>query len=197
MNAMRTIVLLYTALLIAGCGSGPPTRLVDSTDTVLAAPLNQVKTALVSVLSADGYPVRESYVDDRVVMTGYRREIEGLWDWLLKSRFGVGRSKVEATMSPESQDTTRLTVSVIYEAKDHLWSAWQETTPPPHRSATLQLRSIKKALGLLQVTSPTVVLGSGQSYSMFEKLFQSRPAWRGDTEEFYAKPSPRRPSHRR
>lgn len=149
MNVIRTIVLLYTVLLIAGCASGRPTQLVDSTDTVLAAPLDQVKTALVSVLSTDGYPVQDGYVDDRVVMTGYRQEIEGLWDWLLKSRFGLGRSKVEATMSPESQDTTRLTVSVIYEAKDYLWSAWQETTPPPHRSATLQVRSIKKALGLL------------------------------------------------
>lgn len=146
---MRTIVLLYTALLIAGCASSSSTRLVDSADTVLAAPLDQVKTALVSVLSTDGYPVRDSPADDRVVMTGYRREIEGLWDWLLKSRFGVGRSKVEATVSPESQDRTRLTISTIYEAKDHLWSMWQETTPPPHRSATLQLRSIKKALGLL------------------------------------------------
>lgn len=146
---MRTIVLLYTALLIAGCASDHPTHLVDSTDTVLAAPLDQVKTALLYVLSTDGYPVRDSADDDRVVMTGYRRETEGLWDWLLKSRFGVGRSKVEATVSPDSQESTRLTISVIYEAKDHIWSTWQETTPPPHRSATLQLRSVKKALGLL------------------------------------------------
>jgi hypothetical protein len=148
-NVMHTIVLLYTALLFAGCAGDHSTRLVDSTDTVLAAPLNQVKTALVYVLSTDGYPVRDSADDDRVVMTGYRRETEGLWDWLLRTRFGVGRSKVEATVSPDSQDTTRLTISVIYEAKDHLWSTWEETTPPPHRNATLHLRSVKKALGLL------------------------------------------------
>jgi hypothetical protein len=148
-NAMRTIVSLYTALLIAGCASDQPIRLVDSTDTVLAAPLDHVRTALLYVLSSDGYPVREEADEDRVVMTGYRRETEGLWDWLLKSRFGVGRSKVEATVSPDSHDSTRLTISVIYESKDHLWSAWQETTPPPHRSASLQLRSVKKALGLL------------------------------------------------
>lgn len=146
---MRTILLLYTALLIAGCASDHLTRLVDSTDTVLAAPLDQVKTALLYVLSTDGYPVREGGDEDRVVMTGYRRESEGLWNWLLKSRFGVGRSKVEATISPYAQDSTRLTISVVYEAKDHIWSTWQETTPPPHRSATLQLRSVKKALGLL------------------------------------------------
>ncbi len=146
---MRTIVLFYTALLFAGCASDYATRLVDSTDTVLAAPVDQVKTALVSVLSIDGYPVRDSADDDRVVMTGYRRETEGMWNWLLRTRFGVGRSKVEATVSPDSQEATRLTISVIYEAKDHLWSAWEETTPPPHRNATLQLRSVKKALGLL------------------------------------------------
>jgi hypothetical protein len=146
---MRTLVLLYTVLLVAGCASDRSTRLVDSTHTVLAAPLDQVKTALVSVLSTDGYPVRDGADDDRVVMTGYRRETEGLWEWLLRTRFGVGRSKVEATVSPDSPETTRLTISVIYEAKDHLWSTWEETTPPPHRSATLHLRSIKKALGLL------------------------------------------------
>lgn len=147
-NVMRTLVLLYTALLFAGCASDHSTRLVDSTDTVLAAPLNQVKTALVYVLSTDGYPVRDSADNDRVVMTGYRRETEGLWDWLLRTRFGVGRSKVEATVSPDSDDTTRLTISVVYEAKDHLWSTWEETTPPPHRNAPLHLRSVKKALGL-------------------------------------------------
>jgi hypothetical protein len=146
---MRTIVLLYTALLFAGCASDHSACLVDSTDTILAAPLDQVKTALISVLSTDGYPVRDSADGDRVVMTGYRRETEGWWDWLLRTRFGVGRSKVEATVSPDSQDTTRLMISVIYEAKDHLWSTWEETTPPPHRSANLHLRSLKKALGLL------------------------------------------------
>lgn len=149
MSVMRTLVWLYTVILIAGCTSNRPVRLLDSNDIVIAAPLDQVKTALISVLSTDGYPVRDSADDDRVVMTGYRRETEGLWDWLLRTRFGVGRSKVEATISPDSGDTTRLTIFVIYEAKDHLWSAWEETTPPPHRSAILHLRSVKKALGLL------------------------------------------------
>lgn len=146
---MPITVLLWAALLITGCASTPPTRLDNSINTVLAAPLDQVKTALVSVLSTDGYPVQAGSDDDRIVMTGYRRESEGWWDWLLKSRFGVERSKVEATVSPESLDTTRLRISITYEAKDHLWSAWQETTPPPHRGAALQLRSVKKALGLL------------------------------------------------
>ena len=149
MNVMATIVSLCAALLMTGCASSPPARLLDSADTVLAASLDQVKTALLSVLSTDGYPVRNSVDDDRIVMTGYRQESEELWDWLLKSGFGVERSKVEATVSPESQDTTRLTISVIYETKDHLWSTWQETTPPPHRGAALQLRSLKKALNLL------------------------------------------------
>lgn len=148
MNVPAT-VLLWTALLMTGCASSPPAQLINSADTVLAAPLDQVRTALVFVLSTDGYPVRDGRDDDRVVVTGYRQETDGWWDWLLTSRFGVGRSKVEATVSPESEDTTHLTISVSYEAKDHLWSTWQKTTPPPHRDATLQLRSVKKALGLL------------------------------------------------
>jgi hypothetical protein len=149
MNVVSITALLCTALLMTGCVSNPPVRLIDTTDTVLAASFDQVKTALVSTLSTDGYPIRDGPDDDRIVMTGYQREMEGLWDWLLKSRFGVGRSKIEATVSPESQDTTRLTISVIYEAKDYIWSTWRETTAPPHRSASLQLRSVKRALGLL------------------------------------------------
>ena len=148
-DMIRTILFFSAVFLSIGCASNYSTRLLDSTDTVLAAPLDQVKTTLIYVLSADGYPVRDGTDDDRVVMTGYRRETQGLWDWLLKTRFGVGRSKVEATVSPDSQETTRVTISVIYEAKDHLWSTWEETTPPPHRSAILYLRSVKKALGLL------------------------------------------------
>ncbi len=149
MNVMPRIAWLCTALLVVGCAGEHPNRLSDSAETILAAPLDQVKIALLRVLSEDGYPVRDSADDNRVLMTGYRREIGGLWDWLLKSRFGVGRSKVEATVSPDSQETTRLTISVIYEAKDHIWSTWQETTPPPHHSAALHVRSVKKVLGLL------------------------------------------------
>lgn len=150
MNPLRGKVLICAALLLIGCVGNHPKRLADSTETVLTAPLDHVKIALVYVLTSDGYPVGEEGADDdRVLITGYRRETEGIWDWLLKSRFGVSRSKVEVTLSPDSEDTTRLTISVIFEAKDHIWSAWLKTTPPPHRSASLHLQSVKKALGLL------------------------------------------------
>ena len=145
---MRIFFWLLCAFVLAGCASDRASRVLDSTDTVLAAPLDQVKIALIEILSTEGYPVRDAD-DDRVIITGYRRETEGPWDWLVTSRFGVGRSKMEATVSPESQDTTRLTISVLYEAKDHFWSAWRETTPPPHRNATLHLRAVRKSLGLL------------------------------------------------
>src|SRR6476646_7557255 len=149
LNARRTIGWLCAALLLTGCATSAIDPAANSTDILLDAPLDQVKIARVNVLSNDGYPVREGTRDDRVIITGYRREIDGIWDWLLKSRFGVGRSKVEATLSPATQDTTRLTVSVIYHVKDHIWSIWQDAVPPPHRDAGLQIRSVKKALGLL------------------------------------------------
>lgn len=147
-HPMRMFIWMVITCVVAGCANPHAGRLLDSTDTVLAAPLDQVKAALIEILSTDGYPVRDAD-DDRIIITGYRRETEGPWDGLLTSRFGVGRSNVEATVSPESGDTTRLTISVLYESKNHFWSAWRETTPPPHRNATLYLRAVRKSLGLL------------------------------------------------
>lgn len=120
----------------------------DAEDTVLTAPRDHVRAALVSVLEADGYPVRGEN-DGRVVRTGYREETRGPWNRLLIWRVGVTRSRVEAVLSADSEETTRVSLSVIYESKEHLWSAWREMSPPPHRSADLYLRSVRKALQLL------------------------------------------------
>jgi len=89
------------------------------------------------------------FYDERVVETGYRKQFDGPWNWLATSRLGVDRSRVNAVMTAEGAASTRLSLSVIHHAKDHAWSAWQDTTPPPHRDAGLHLRALKVALGLL------------------------------------------------
>ena len=144
---LHSVALLAAALLLGGCASHTSVR-EDTVEAVIPLPPDQVRPALISVLEADDYSVRTPD-DERVVETGYRKQFDGPWNWLATSRFGVDRSRVNAVMSAEGADSTRLSLSVIHHAKDHAWSAWQDTTPPPHRDAGLHLRALKVALGLL------------------------------------------------
>lgn len=148
MRIMAWHWVVFFALFVGGCATTSQTP-TDSVDVLLDAPLDHVRAAILQVLSTDGYPIGEGTGDDRVVITGYKREIEGVGNWLLKVRFGVGRSRVEATLSPASQETTRVTISVLYQVKEHIWSIWEDAPAPPHRDASLQVRSVKKQLGLL------------------------------------------------
>jgi hypothetical protein len=143
---LHRLALVAAGLLIAGCAGHTSVR-EDAVEAVLPLPPDQVHSALVAVLEADDYSVRTAE-DERVVETGYRKQMDGPWNWLLTSRFGVDRSKVNAVMSAEGADSTRLNISVTHQAKDHVWSSWQDTTAPPHRDASLHLRSLKVALGL-------------------------------------------------
>jgi len=145
--SLHRLALLAAALLIAGC-AGHSTVREDTAEAILPLPPDQVRSALVAVLEADDYSVRESE-DERVVETGYRKQFDGPWGWLSTARFGVDRSKVNAVMSSEGEDSTRLSISVTHQAKDHVWSAWEHSTAPPHRDASLHLRSLRVALGLL------------------------------------------------
>lgn len=149
LNSKWIVAWFYIALVVGGCTTTSSPRPAESSEVLLDAPLEQVRAAVLQVLSTEGYPVHEGSGDDRVVITGYKRETGNIWDWLLTFRFGVGRSKVEATLSPSSQETTRLTVFVLYQVKDHIWSAWEDAGAPPHRDASLHIRSVKKVLGLL------------------------------------------------
>ena len=144
---LHRLAHLAAALLIAGCAGHTSLR-EDTVETVLPLPPDQVRSALVAVLEADDYSVWTAE-DERVVETGYRKQMDGPWSWLLTSRFGVDRTKVNAVMSSEGADSTRLTMSVTHQAKDHVWAAWEHTTAPPHRDAGLHLRDLKVALGLL------------------------------------------------
>ncbi|WP_447980316.1 hypothetical protein [Candidatus Nitrospira bockiana] len=141
-------IWLSALVLSVGCTTASFEVRPDSEELLLDAPREEVKRALVTVLEVDGYPVRDSG-DDPILSTGYRRETSSPVDSLLRSRFGVMRSRVEALLSSEPDGTTKLTLSILYEQKDHLWSAWQEAPAPPHRAAELYVRSLKQILGLL------------------------------------------------
>jgi len=127
---------------------------VDTAEALLPRPEAQVKTAVLQVLSADGYAIQNNDGQgddgrDQSVTTGYREEIDSVWDWLLRRRFGVGRSWVTATLRQEGEGATRVTIQVTYEGKESLFSAWREYETPLQQSAQNQLRLLRNALGLL------------------------------------------------
>jgi hypothetical protein len=102
---------------------------------------------LIQVLTDDGYKV-EQEGDDHWT-TGYRQEIRGPWDWLLRWRFGTGRSRVDALLTSPDSQTSRLRLQVYYEGKDGLFTPWEEAPTPLPQTAANQLRLIKNALHLL------------------------------------------------
>lgn len=151
---LRTIGLPWVmgaalVMTVAGCTTIPASQGTDSADAVLPVPPDRVRAAVIDVLTADGYMVREHGEDGRILTTGYREEIDNPWDWLLRSRFGVGRSLVVATIAPEGEAGTRLTMQVTYEAKNRIWDSWSEAPTPLRQAAETNVRLVKNALGLL------------------------------------------------
>lgn len=116
-------------------------------DVTLHAPIEQVKAAVADVLSQEGYTVAQD--DSGNVTTGIRQEIRSPWNWLLRWRFGVGKSRVEARVVPQDESTTRLRLQVFHRGKDGLFDTWEDAETPLPQSAANEIRRIKNALRLL------------------------------------------------
>lgn len=142
-----TLVLVAGALLIGGCSSVPVQHAPDIVEEILPVPADRVRQAVVDVLTVGGYDVEAD--SNGNLKTGYREEISGPWDWMLRWRFGVGKSRVEATLTPIQETSTRLTLHVMYESKDGLFVSWEDSPTALPQSATNQLRLIKNKLQLL------------------------------------------------
>jgi len=143
-----TGVLAVAALMIS-CATTQTQGGPDSVEAVLVAPQNQVRAAVVQVLTEAGYEVGGEDLPDPVLSTGYRQEIDGPWNWLLVSRFGVSRSRVHTTIIPENETATRLIIQVTYESKGSLFGFWRPYETPLQQSAVNQLRLVRNTLGLL------------------------------------------------
>jgi hypothetical protein len=144
---MRPVTILIFAALAAACSTMQTRNEPDKAEVILAAPESQVRAVVVQVLRADGYEVQRT--DARVLSTEYRQEIDSVWDPLLVHHFGVGRSRVDVTMTPDSNATTRLNIQVIHQGKDSLFSSWRAYDAPLAQSAANQIRLVRNALGLL------------------------------------------------
>jgi hypothetical protein len=140
------VVVLFAAVLI-GCSSTPQQHQPDSIDVTLPASTDQVRTAVVQVLSEGGYEVE--WKDEQTLSTSYRDETGGPWNGLLHWRFGTVKSRVEALITPWPDDTTRLRLQVLSKGKDGIFRLWETAPSGLPQSAENQLRLIKNALHLL------------------------------------------------
>ena len=145
----QSLHLLLASLIVAtvSCAGPPIPHEPDVIDVTLPAPAEQVRTVLVQVLEDGGYDV--DWQDDQNLTTGYREEIHGPWDWLLRSRFGSGRSRVDALVTPATEQDTRVRLHVQYEGKDGIFTRWEASPTALPQSAENQLRLIKNALHIL------------------------------------------------
>jgi hypothetical protein len=138
---------MWITVTLIGCVGGPPPSELDVMEVMLAAPAGKVKTAVTDVLTQGGYQVSED--DDGSLTTGMRQEIRSPWNGLLRWRFGVGKSRVEARMIPQDDSSTRLRLQVFHRAKDGIFDSWEWAQTPLPQSAENEIRLIKNALRLL------------------------------------------------
>lgn len=143
--AIFASLVLLTAM--TGCAGGPPAPEPDVVEVILAAPADKVNTAVADVLTQGGYSVDQDEAGN--VTTGMRQEVRGPWNGLLRWRFGVGKSRVEARVVPQDDNSTRLRLQVFYRGKDGLFDTWEEAETPLPQSAANEVRLIKNALRLL------------------------------------------------
>jgi hypothetical protein len=145
----QSLHLLVASLILAtvSCAGPPISHEPELVDVTLPAPAEQVRTAVIQVLKEGGYEVDQS--DDQNLTTGYRQEIRGPWDWLLRWRFGTGRSRIDVVVTPATEEETRLRLHVLYEGKDGLFTRWEDSPTALPQSAENQLRLIKNALHIL------------------------------------------------
>jgi hypothetical protein len=141
------LFLVLITAAVSGCAAGPPLPELDVMEVMLPAPAGDVKAAVTDVLTQDGYHVSEE--DEGGLTTGMRQEITGPWNGLLRWRFGVGKSRVEARVIPQDDLSTRLRLQVFHRAKDGIFDSWEWAETPLPQSAENEIRLIKKALRLL------------------------------------------------
>jgi hypothetical protein len=141
---------VFLLVILFGCATENGGRTPESIDVLLPSPEDQVRAAVIQVLTEDGYSIRNSADQERVISTDYREEINGIWDRLLVHVFSVDRSRVDASLTPEDKTHTRLSIQVTYEARSHFWSTWQKEDPAAlARNPATQVQRVKNILGLL------------------------------------------------
>ena len=147
MKALSSIFVPALIMCLGACAGPPIPHEPDILDVTLSAPVDQIRSAVVQVLTDGGYDVEQR--DEQHLTTGYREDIRGPWDWLLHCCFGTGRSRVDALVTEATDASARLRLNVLYEGKDGLFTRWEESPTALPQSAENQLRLVKNRLKML------------------------------------------------
>jgi hypothetical protein len=146
-SATGSIIVLALTAAVSGCAGTALSPEPDVVEVTLPASADQVAKAVTAVLTEGGYSVDQD--DAGNMTTGMRQEIRNPWNGLLRWRFGVGKSRVEARVVPQDDRSTRLRLQVFHRAKDGLFDWWEDAETPLPQNAANQLRLIKNSLRLL------------------------------------------------
>ena len=147
------LAIVALTVFAFGCTSVQRTIEPDVIDVTLPAPADRVKAAVTKVLADDDYDV--DWKDGSQLQAGYRDEQPSIWDWLVKGRFGVVKSRAEASVTPETDQSSRLRLQISSEGKQTMFQGWGPTAPQVPQSAENKLRLIKKELKIVQDTYTT------------------------------------------
>jgi hypothetical protein len=140
-------LLLCASMSLAACSSVQSLPDPDVADVTLPVSAEELKIALTEVLNDGGYDVEQQ--DGETLVTGPREETRSPWDWLLRWRFGVGKSRVEAKVTALEASSTRMRLQVFHRSKDGIFDAWQDAETPLPQNAHNQVRLVKNRLHLL------------------------------------------------
>lgn len=147
----RTGWVCLSLMFAVGLGSAAYALEPDVIDITLPAPADRVKAAVTKVFAEDDYSDVD-WKDGSQLQTGFREEQPSIWDWMVRGRLGVVRSRAEASVTPESEQSSRLRIQVSSEGKRTMFDSWESVAPQVPQSAENKLRLIKNELKL--VTTP-------------------------------------------
>lgn len=139
--------LVLIGCVLNGCSGFQKPVEPDVVNVVLPVRSDALQIAVVEVLTEAGYDVEQT--DERRFTTGHLERMAGPWNWLLRWRFGTGKTRVDATVTPEPDENSRLRLEVTHLGKDGIFTAWEPSETPLPYSAENQLRLIRNRLRLL------------------------------------------------
>lgn len=148
------LAIIALSVVAFGCSSVQHPVQPDVVDVTLPVPADRVKAAVTKVLAEDDYCCVD-WKEGSQLQTGYRGEQPSIWDWLVRGRYGVVRSRAEASVTPETDHSSRLRLQVSSEGKQTMFDSWGPTAPQVPQSAENKLRLIKNELKIVQSTYTT------------------------------------------
>lgn len=147
------LAIIALATFAVGCSGVQRTVEPDLVDVTLPASADKVKAAVTKVLTDDDYEVE--WKEASQFKSGYRGEQPSVWDWLVSGRFGVVRSQAQASVTPETDQSSRLRLQISSEGKQTMFDSWGPTAPQVPQSAQNKLRLIKNELKIVSNTYTT------------------------------------------